>query len=57
MQASARFLRKPSFGSFLMVLVVIALALTLAPGLFGQAYFGTVSGELTDANTVVSVGP
>ncbi len=56
MQASARFLRKPTFGSLLMVLVVIALALTLAPALFGQAYFGTVSGELTDATGAVVTG-
>ena len=36
-----------------MVLVVIALALTLATALFGQAYFGTVSGELTDPTGAV----
>jgi hypothetical protein len=36
-----------------MVLLVIALALTLATVLFGQAYFGTVSGELTDTTGAV----
>ncbi len=56
MQASVRFLRKPTFGPLLMVLVVIALALTLAPALFGQAYFGTVSGELKDATGAVVTG-
>src|SRR3989475_3591121 len=56
MRASARFLHKPTFGSPLMVLVVIALALTLATALFGQAYFGTVSGELTDATGAVVPG-
>jgi hypothetical protein len=55
MQESARFLRKP-FGSLLTVLVVIALALTLVPALFGQAYFGTVSGELNDATGAVVAG-
>ena len=56
MQASVRFLRKPAFGSLLRVLVVIASALTLTPALFGQAYFGTVSGELTDATRAVVTG-
>jgi hypothetical protein len=56
MRASARLLRKPTSGSALMVLVVIALALTLATALFGQAYFGTVSGELTDATGAVVTG-
>ena len=56
MQASARFLRKPTFGSLLMVLMVIAVALTLAPALFGQAYFGTVSGELTDSTGALVTG-
>ena len=54
MQAADRFLRKPTFGSLLMVLVVMAL--TLAPALFGQAYFGTVSGELTDGTGAVVTG-
>src|SRR4051812_12273435 len=56
MQASARFLRQPTFSSLLMILVVIALALTLAPALFGQAYFGTVSGELKDSTGAVVTG-
>jgi len=56
MRASARFLRKPTFSFPLIVLVVIALALTLATALFGQAYFGTVSGELTDATGAVVTG-
>src|SRR5215469_1696947 len=47
MQISLRFIRKHTFGFLLIVLLVIAL--TLAPALFAQAYFGTVSGELTDA--------
>jgi hypothetical protein len=38
------------------MLVVIALALTLAPALFGQAYFGTVSGELKDSTGAVVTG-
>src|SRR3954451_10280254 len=56
MQASARFLCKPTFCSLLMVLIVIVLALTLAPALFGQAYFGTVSGELKDSTGAVVTG-
>ncbi|MGH9515931.1 MAG: TonB-dependent receptor domain-containing protein [Terriglobales bacterium] len=56
MPESVRFLRKPAFGSFLIVLLVITLALTLAPALFSQAYFGTVSGELSDATGAVVTG-
>src|SRR3954469_11653780 len=56
MQASDSFLHKPTFSSLLLMLVVIALALTLAPALFGQAYFGTVSGELKDSTGAVVTG-
>jgi hypothetical protein len=56
MQTSVRLLREPTFSSLLMTLVVIALALTLSPALFGQAYFGTVSGELADATGAVVTG-
>ena len=56
MQPSARFLRKLTFSSLLTMLVVIALALTLTPALFGQAYFGTVSGELKDSTGAVVTG-
>ena len=53
MQTSLRFLRKP-FGFLLIELLVIGL--TLAPALLGQAYFGTVSGALTDATGAVITG-
>jgi hypothetical protein len=53
MQTSVRLLRKPTFLSLLTVLVVIVLALTLTSALFGQAYFGTVSGELKDSTGAV----
>ncbi len=53
MQASSGFSRKPTFGSFLMVLVLVAIALMLTPALPGQAYFGTVSGEITDTTGAV----
>jgi hypothetical protein len=56
MQASAGLLRKPIFISFLMLLVVTALALMMSPALFGQAYFGTVSGELKDSTGAVVTG-
>src|SRR6185312_16008741 len=56
LQASAGLLRKPIFISFLMLLVVVALALVLSPALFGQAYFGTVSGELKDSTGAVVTG-
>src|SRR3954469_11141283 len=56
MQAFASFLRKSSFGPLLMMLVVMVLALTLSPALFGQAYFGTVSGELKDSTGAVVTG-
>src|SRR5215469_17416375 len=54
MQTSLRFLRKHTFGFLLIVMLVIGL--TLAPALFGQAYFGTVSGELTDSTGAVVTG-
>ena len=54
MQASAAFVRKNSPYSFLGLLLVATLA--LVPLVLGQAYFGTVSGELTDATGAVVVG-
>ena len=39
--------------SFLVLLIVV---LTAVPAMFGQAYFGTVSGELTDATGAVVTG-
>ena len=46
MQRSISFKCKSSTSSFLVLLMVV---LTAVPAMFGQAYFGTVSGELTDA--------
>jgi hypothetical protein len=54
MQASAAFVRKNSPYSFLGLLLVATLA--LVPVVLGQAYFGTVSGELIDATGAVVVG-
>ncbi len=48
-------MRKPSASSSCLV-VLICLALGLPALLFGQAYFGTVSGELTDATGAVVQG-
>src|SRR5215467_395842 len=45
---------RPSFASPFMRLVVIAL--TLTPAGFGQAYFGTVSGQLADSTGAVVTG-
>ena len=55
MQATASLFPKDShYCSFLLLLLVATLA--LAPALFGQAYFGTVSGELTDTTGAVVAG-
>lgn len=54
MQASVAFPGKTSSASFLIFL--IALVLTIPGSLFGQAYFGTVSGELTDTTGAVLPG-
>lgn len=55
MQASASLLPKDSRRcSFLLLLLIAALA--LVPALFGQAYFGTVSGELTDTTGAMVSG-
>ena len=54
MQPSAPFFHKNSVFPFLSLLLVATLA--LLPSAFGQAYFGTVSGELTDATGAVVVG-
>ena len=51
MQRSS-FIGKGS-SSFLVLLIVV---LTAVPAMFGQAYFGTVSGELTDATSAVVTG-
>ena len=52
MQRSISFIWKSS-SSFLVLLIVV---LTAVPAMFGQAYFGTVSGELTDATSAVVTG-
>ena len=52
MQRSVSFICKSS-SSFLVLLIVV---LTAVPAMFGQAYFGTVSGELTDATSAVVTG-
>lgn len=56
MHPSSRFVHRPVLGSAFLRLLVVVLALTLAPAAFGQAYFGTVSGELTDATGAVVTG-
>ncbi|HTE89624.1 MAG TPA: TonB-dependent receptor [Terriglobales bacterium] len=53
MQRSIWFICKSSTSSFLVLLMV---ALTTVPAMFGQAYSGTVSGELTDATSAVVTG-
>jgi carboxypeptidase family protein/TonB-dependent receptor-like protein len=53
MQAFDFSLRKNSL-SFLISLLVATF--TLAPSLLGQAYFGTISGEVTDATGAVVAG-
>jgi outer membrane receptor protein involved in Fe transport len=55
MQAPASLLPKDShYSSFLVLLLVTTFA--LVPAVFGQAYFGTVSGELTDPTGAVVAG-
>ena len=53
MQRSISFKCKSSTSSFLVLLMVV---LTAVPAMFGQAYSGTVSGELTDATSAVVTG-
>jgi len=53
MQRSISFMCKSSTSLFLVLLIVV---LTAVPAMFGQAYFGTVSGELTDATSAVVTG-
>jgi outer membrane receptor protein involved in Fe transport len=53
MQRSISFICKSSTSSFFVLLMVV---LTAVPAMFGQAYFGTVSGELTDATSAVVTG-
>ena len=53
MQRSIPFKCKSSTFSFLVLLMVV---LTAVPAMFGQAYSGTVSGELTDATSAVVTG-
>src|SRR5438309_398706 len=53
MQRSISFICKNSTSSFLVLLIVV---LTAVPAMFGQAYSGTVSGELTDATSAVVTG-
>jgi hypothetical protein len=54
MQASFVLLRKHISSS--LPFVLLGIALTLVPALLGQAYFGTVSGELTDTTGAVVTG-
>src|SRR2546430_5841226 len=53
MQRSISFMCKSSTSSFLVLLIVV---LAVVPAMFGQAYFGTVSGELTDTTGAVVTG-
>src|SRR5438105_1001425 len=53
MQRSISFMCKSSTSLFVVFLIVV---LTAVPAMFGQAYFGTVSGELTDATSAVVTG-
>jgi len=53
MQRSISFNCMSSTSSFLVLLIVV---LTAVPAMFGQAYSGTVSGELTDATSAVVTG-
>src|SRR6266513_346586 len=53
MQRSISFICKSSTSSFLVLLIVV---LAVVPLMFGQAYFGTVSGELTDTTGAVVTG-
>ncbi len=54
MQGSIFFIRQYSFYKFLVLLFVVTLALVSV--VFGQAYFGTVSGEVTDSTGAVISG-
>jgi hypothetical protein len=54
MQASVSLLRR--FSQFLLITCLIAIALLLPSLVCAQAYFGTVSGELTDASGAVIQG-
>lgn len=54
MQAFARFVQKNSICSFLAML--LAAMLGFAPSLAGQAYFGTISGQVADASGAVIAG-
>jgi Carboxypeptidase regulatory-like domain len=54
MQSSSSCVRNGSRPAFLIVLVLATLS--LVPALMAQAYFGTVSGELTDVTGAVVVG-
>jgi outer membrane receptor protein involved in Fe transport len=53
MQRSISYLCKSSTSSFLVLLIVVLAAV---PTMFGQAYFATVSGQLTDATSAVVTG-
>ena len=53
MQRFISFMCESSTSSFVVFLIVV---LTAVPAMFGQAYFGTVSGELTDATSAVVTG-
>src|SRR5437667_8365959 len=53
MLRSISFICKSSTSLFLVLLIVV---LTAVPAMFGQAYSGTVSGELTDATSAVVTG-
>jgi hypothetical protein len=45
-----------SFPQVSLATLLIAITLTLPIMLFGQAYFGTVSGELTDTSGAIVQG-
>jgi len=53
MRLSISFTCKGFTSSFVVLLIVV---LGAAPAMFGQAYFGTVSGELTDSTNAVVTG-
>jgi hypothetical protein len=56
MKASLEVVMRKRSASSSCLLVLICVALVLPALLFGQAYFGTVSGELTDATGAVVTG-
>jgi outer membrane receptor protein involved in Fe transport len=56
MKASVEVVMRKRSASSSCLLVLICVALVLPALLFGQAYFGTVSGELTDATGAVVTG-